>query len=60
VPELPCQPLVVYGSQFEADHGWNIASLYGSDVLAFPELDHWDLVLAPNMRAAIWKWLSAR
>jgi hypothetical protein len=53
VPSLPCPSLVVYGREFAEDRGRRLAALYGSEELAFPNLDHWDLVLEPRVRVAI-------
>lgn len=57
VPALPCRSLVVYGDDFPDDRGRALASLYGSDERAFPGLDHWDLVLAPEVRQSVAQWL---
>jgi pimeloyl-ACP methyl ester carboxylesterase len=59
VARLACPSLVVHGSEFATDRGQGVAAFYGSDTLAFPELDHWGLVLAPHVRTAIAEWLSA-
>lgn len=57
VPALSCPSLVVYGDDFPDDRGRALASLYGSDERAFPGLDHWDLVLAPEVRQSVAQWL---
>ena len=58
VPALPCPSLVVYGDDFPDDRGRALAELYGSDVRAFPGLAHWDLVLRPEVPAAVADWLG--
>ena len=57
IPGLPCRSLVVYGDSFPHDRGTLLAQLYASDVLAFPGLDHWDLVRDPQVRTAVATWL---
>ena len=58
VAEIPCPSLVVFGREFAAERGTPVARVYGSDELAFPELDHWDLVRRPDVRGAIAAWLG--
>jgi pimeloyl-ACP methyl ester carboxylesterase len=58
VPSLPCPSLVVYGDSFPTERGILLARLYGSETLAFPGLDHWDLVLDPRVRTAIANWVT--
>jgi pimeloyl-ACP methyl ester carboxylesterase len=60
IPSLPCPSLVAFGGDFPEERGLRVARLYGSDQLAFPELDHWDLVLHPDVRGAIAAWLGVR
>jgi pimeloyl-ACP methyl ester carboxylesterase len=50
VPSLPCPALVVYGDEFAEERGRELAALYGAEELAFPGLDHWDLVLDGRVR----------
>ena len=50
VPELPCPALVVYGDDFPEERGRALAARYGAKELAFPGLDHWDLVLDARVR----------
>jgi len=50
VPELPCPALVVYGDEFPEERGHALAAYYGAEELAFPGLDHWDLVLDKSVR----------
>jgi pimeloyl-ACP methyl ester carboxylesterase len=58
VPSLPCPSLVVHGDDFPDDRGRELASFYGSDLRAFPGFDHWDLVLRPEVPAAVAEWLG--
>jgi pimeloyl-ACP methyl ester carboxylesterase len=58
VASLPCPSLVVFGREFAEERGAAVARLYGSDELAFPELDHWDLIRCPAVRSAIALWLG--
>jgi len=58
IPDLSCPSLVIYGDSFPSERGTALASLYQSDKLNFPGLDHWDLVLAPQVRTAIADWLG--
>jgi pimeloyl-ACP methyl ester carboxylesterase len=57
VPTLACRSLVVYGRDFADERGRRLAAQYGSAELAFPELDHWQLVLDPRVRESIAAWL---
>jgi pimeloyl-ACP methyl ester carboxylesterase len=58
VPSLPCRSLVVHGDDFPNDRGRDLAAFYGGDVHAFPGFDHWDLVLRPEVPAAVSQWLG--
>lgn len=58
VRSLPCPTLVVDGSDFPDERGRDLARLYGAAELAFPELDHWQLVLDPRVPAAVAAWLA--
>jgi hypothetical protein len=57
VPSLPCPSLVITGQEFPDDRGRAIAALYGSEEVAFADLDHWGLVREPRVRGAIAAWL---
>lgn len=59
VPSLPCPALVVSGASFPDDRGTQSARLYGAEHLRFPGLDHWALVLDPEVRSAVAAWLRA-
>jgi pimeloyl-ACP methyl ester carboxylesterase len=58
VASLPCPSLVVVGDEFREERGRPVADLYGSDIIDFPGLDHWSLVLEPRVRKRIAGWLS--
>ncbi|MGI8607030.1 MAG: alpha/beta fold hydrolase [Gaiellaceae bacterium] len=53
VSTLSCPSVVVYGKEFPADRGRTVAALYGSEALAFPDLDHWALVLDRRVPEAL-------
>jgi pimeloyl-ACP methyl ester carboxylesterase len=53
VPSLPCPSLVVVGDEFREERGAPVAELYGSELIDFPGLGHWDLVRSPEVRAAV-------
>jgi pimeloyl-ACP methyl ester carboxylesterase len=53
VPELPCPALVVSGDEFPQERGRALAAHYGAKELAFPGLDHWDLVLDARVRTGL-------
>jgi len=58
VPSLPCPSLVICGEDFPDERGTALAALYGSEVLHYPGLRHWDLVLDPRVREALSKFLG--
>jgi pimeloyl-ACP methyl ester carboxylesterase len=53
VPQLACPALVVYGDEFPEDRGRTLAARYGAEELAFPGLDHWDLVRDERVRKTL-------
>jgi hypothetical protein len=57
IPALACPSLVVHGDDFPGDRGHDLAAHLGSDLRAFPGFDHWDLVLRPEVPAAVAAWL---
>lgn len=59
VPSLSCPSLVISGAEFPDDRGRRIARLYGSEERRFPALDHWQLVLDPQVRETIGRFLLA-
>lgn len=58
VPSLPCPSLVIVSAEFREERGRPIADLYGSDLVEFPDLDHWGLVRDRRVRRAIADWLG--
>jgi pimeloyl-ACP methyl ester carboxylesterase len=58
VPELPCRSLVVSGDDFPEQRGTAVAAVYGSELVAFPGLGHWDLVRSPEVRRAVARFLG--
>jgi pimeloyl-ACP methyl ester carboxylesterase len=60
VPTVPSPTLVVSGREFPEERGTELARLYGAEHVAFPELDHWQLVLDPRVRTAVAEWLRER
>jgi pimeloyl-ACP methyl ester carboxylesterase len=58
VAALPCPSLVIAGSDFPDERGRSIANLYGSELVEFPDLGHFDLVLHPAPRRAAAEFLG--
>jgi predicted alpha/beta hydrolase family esterase len=58
VPTLPCRSLVVSGDDFREERGSSLAALYGSELMDFPGLGHWDLVRWPDVRRRVADWLG--
>jgi pimeloyl-ACP methyl ester carboxylesterase len=58
VPSLPCPALVIATFDFPDERGRAVAELYGADLVEFPELGHFDLVLHPEPRRAVAKFLG--
>lgn len=58
VPEIPCRSLVVAGDEFREERGAAVARLYGSELVDFPGLGHWDLVRSPDVRRAVARFLG--
>jgi hypothetical protein len=59
VPSLPAPALVVVGREFP-ERGRPLADLYCADLVEFPELDHWELVLSPHTRQIVREWLERK
>ncbi len=57
IPSLPCPSLVICGEDFRDERGTTLAALYGSEVLYYPGLHHWDLIFDPRVREALCKFL---
>ncbi|MDP9225835.1 MAG: hypothetical protein M3P18_18745 [Actinomycetota bacterium] len=53
VPIIQCPSLFVSSGEFGDERGRALASHYGGSLLEFPLLNHWDLVLNPEVRRAI-------
>jgi pimeloyl-ACP methyl ester carboxylesterase len=60
VPRLQCPSLVVVGDYFREERGASVAAVYGSELIDFPGLGHWDLVRAPEVRAAVAEFVGVR
>jgi pimeloyl-ACP methyl ester carboxylesterase len=58
IPSVSCPSLVVYGDDYPEERGQRIASFYGSDALAFPGRDHWQLVLDVRVQDGIAQFLG--
>lgn len=59
VASLPCPSLVVSSSDFPDERGRAIARLYGSTIVEFPGLGHFDLVLGAGPRQVVAGFLDA-
>jgi pimeloyl-ACP methyl ester carboxylesterase len=60
VPSLPCSSLVIASADFPDERGRALADLYGSQLVEFPELRHFDLVLGDAPRRAVADFLDVR
>jgi pimeloyl-ACP methyl ester carboxylesterase len=58
VASLPCPSLVVTGDDFRDERGAVVADVYGSELIDFPGLSHWDLVRSPDARLAVARFLG--
>jgi len=58
VPSVQCPLLVVYGADYAVERGSEVAAFYGAEELAFPQLDHFDLVQSDEVRDSIAAWLG--
>jgi pimeloyl-ACP methyl ester carboxylesterase len=58
VPSLPCRSLVVVSDEFREERGAPVASVYGSELVDLPGLDHWDLVRSPAVRQVVADFLG--
>lgn len=58
IAALPCPTLVVYGRDFPHERGSRIAETYAADALELGDLDHWGLVLADSVPAAVSSWAA--
>jgi hypothetical protein len=57
VPSLPCPSLVVAGEEFRDEREARVAVVYGSELIDFPGLSHWDLVRSREVRLAVARFL---
>jgi len=60
VPSLPCPSLVIASADFPDERGRALADLYGSELVEFPQLRHFDLVLDCAPRRAVADFLGIR
>jgi pimeloyl-ACP methyl ester carboxylesterase len=58
IASLPCPSLVIASSDFPDERGRAVADLYGSVLIEFPDLGHFDLVLNAAPRQAIADFLG--
>lgn len=58
VPVIGCPLLVVAGRDYVATRGRPVAAFYGADLMEFPTLSHFRLVVDPRVRDAIARWTT--
>jgi pimeloyl-ACP methyl ester carboxylesterase len=58
VEGLACRSLVISTADFPDERGRSVASRYGSELVEFPDLHHFDLVLHPAPRRAVAAFLG--
>ncbi len=59
VPKIDCPLLVVAGRSYVATRGRPVAEYYGAELMEFPELSHFQLVVDQRVRGAIAQWVGA-
>ncbi len=59
VPAIACPMLVVAGRSYVATRGRPVADYYGAQLLEFPTLGHFELVVHPWVREAVAQWVSS-
>jgi hypothetical protein len=59
IESLSCQSLVIASSDFPHERGRLVADMYGSTLIEFPDLGHFDLVLHSAPRQAVAAFLGA-
>ncbi len=59
VPAIDCPLLVVAGRDYIATRGRPVAEHYGAELMEFPELSHFQLVVDQRVRDAIARWASS-
>lgn len=59
VPSIVGRCLVVFGNEFPDERGRRVVDLYGAESHEEKDLDHWGLVLHPQVPKAVREWLEA-
>lgn len=59
VPAIACPLLVVAGRDYVATRGRPVAERYGAELMEFPELSHFQLVVDRRVRDAVAQWVSS-
>ena len=59
VPSVPCPMLVVAGHEYVETRGRPVADHYGAELVDFPTLSHFQLVVEPRVREAIARWVTS-
>jgi pimeloyl-ACP methyl ester carboxylesterase len=59
VPTTTCPMLVVAGRDYTSERGRPVAEYYGAELMEFPRLRHFQLVVDPQVRVAIARWVRA-
>ena len=56
IPTIDCPLLVVAGRDYVATRGRPVAEQYGAELVEFPTLGHFQLVVDPRVRDAVAQW----
>lgn len=59
IPAIDCPLLVVAGRDYVATRGRPVAEYYGADLVEFPVLSHFQLVVDERVRDAIAQWVNS-
>lgn len=59
VPAVDCPMLVVAGRDYGDTRGRPVAERYGAELMTFPTLGHFQLVVDPQVREGIARWLES-
>jgi len=59
VPAITCPLLVVAGRDYVATRGRPVAEHYGSELMEFPDLSHFQLVVDQRVREAVAQWADS-
>jgi len=59
VPVVPCPMLVVAGHEYVDTRGRPVADHYGAELMEFPTLSHFQLVVEPRVREAVAEWVDS-